>query len=132
MRSLRLASVLLLAILLVRLAPAGDEVQSTKSGKGVECPHCHHICQSSCETAKEKKHAWDMKVEPLCIPKCRFPWHSHALSKGGKDCCEGADCAKVRYVRKLVKREYECEVCKQKWTAVCADCGKATGEQSGK
>jgi hypothetical protein len=89
-------------------ARAGDCIHD------IECPECHHVCKFSVEKEKEKHHCWKIKIEPVCIPRVKFPWES---------CCKPPKCAKMKYVRKLEKHEYECEVCKYKWTPECAACG---------
>ncbi len=77
----------------------------------VVCPNCY--CELKHEVEKEKKYCWNIECKAICIPKVKFPW---------EDCCAPPKCAKMKYVNVLKKKEYECEVCKYKWEAVCDKC----------
>jgi hypothetical protein len=72
------------------------------------CPNCKAYCTFEWEKASEAKHCWCVAHKAICIPKITFPW---------EDCCE-PKCARVKWVKRLKKLEYECEHCKCKWTAV--------------
>jgi hypothetical protein len=119
----------------------------------VQCPQCDHTCKFSVDTDKEAKHCYDSECEPICIPKVVFPWqkkkaccNSCNSCAGGCDACAGTGCdgscgggskccnynngACIRYVNKLKKYEYECEVCKYKWEAI-RGCGNGCGSCAG-
>lgn len=79
------------------------------------CPECGcKTCVATPETTKVKKHCWEVECKDICIPRFRWPWES---------CCEPA-CARVKTVKVLKKKEYECEKCGYKWTvqSVCEPC----------
>ena len=89
------------------------------------CPQCH--CEVTTEEGKVKKHCYEVECEQICIPRVRIPWHllGQAFSNRSKcDTCNTGDCSQkpcgeVRTIRVLKKKEYECKVCKYKWTPVC-------------
>ena len=101
------------------------------------CPKCH--CEVTIEEEKVKKHCYEVEHEQVCIPKVRIPWHRFTLHKchcKGKctcgkrchqPCLDLPCCFKVRTIRVLKKEEYECKVCKCKFTPVCVDCGCDAG-----
>ena len=107
------------------------------------CPQCH--CEVTKEEGKVKKHCYEVECKQICIPKVRIPWHllGQAFSNGSKcdtgDCdagdCSQKPCGEVRTIRVLKKKEYECKVCKCKWTAVCneggCDAGSADVDEGG-
>ncbi|MCO6459211.1 MAG: hypothetical protein J5I93_28210, partial [Pirellulaceae bacterium] len=108
MMRISLLAVLVALALGVRSSLAGDCVCD------VQCPQCQHVCKFEFDKDTVDKHCWKVKIEPVCVPPIKWPW---------EPCCSPPrKCAKVRYVKKLVKHEYECEVCKCKWTPVCAGC----------
>lgn len=87
------------------------------------CPKCNYVCEFSVDKAKEKKHCYEVQCKTICIPPLTFPWQSgHAC---GKDiACRGTTrCGRVKFVRVLVKQEYECTRCKHTWKAVRVKCG---------
>ena len=94
------------------LLGAGRLTEASECGCEVQCPCCDHVCTLTCESSKEGKHCWEVECKPICVPCIRFPWDK---------CCK-PKCAKIKYVKVLVKREYECEQCKYKWTPVCQGC----------
>ncbi|MCR4413803.1 MAG: hypothetical protein NUV77_15390 [Thermoguttaceae bacterium] len=100
------------------------------------------VCQIVCGTQKIKKHCWCIESEEFCplLPgrpdggSCR----DCAEGCGGTGCCgqcgEGCkkyvtpQCGRPKTVKKLVKKEYECEVPQYKCVVkyLCGDCcGKA-------
>jgi hypothetical protein len=81
----------------------------------VVCPKCNHHCKLDIEKVKEATPCFEVECEAICIPHVKLPWH---------DCCDPPRCARTRLVNVLVEKEYECEVCKYKWTPVCCEkCG---------
>lgn len=121
MRQLGLLIVFSVAMLAGRAATAGDGCCS-------RCPSCDYVCEMSVDHSPEKKSCWKIEYKPVCIPKVTFPWQSRGCGcdkgKGGKggDCCNGCNGSKLKYVKVLVKHEYECPSCKCKFTPV--PCGK--------
>lgn len=105
------------------------------SAKNLVCPQCH--CEVTTEEGKVTKHCYEIECEQICIPKVRIPWHLlgqkfSRKSKCDTGGCETPDCSpppcgKVRTIRVLKKKEYECKVCKCKWTPVCNEGGCDTG-----
>jgi hypothetical protein len=110
----------------------------------VTCPRCQQCCTLDVKSETEEKSCWEVKCEQICIPRVVFPWQNRkALRHGGcadcsarcDDCDSGCDAcvgkcgkcsvvhngARVRTVRKLHKRTYECPTCKYEWTP--ASCG---------
>jgi hypothetical protein len=98
---------------------------------------CSLVCCAEVKTVKEKKHCWEVECEPVCIPKVRCPLFSFFTghkadsctgcgTEGCVDDCCDAQCGKVRMVRKLKKKEYECEKQVVEWTVRSANpgCGK--------
>ena len=88
------------------------------------CPQCH--CEVTAEEGKVKKHCYEVECEQICIPKVRIPWHLLGQAFSNRSKCDTADCSQkpcgeVRTIRVLKKKEYECKVCKCKWTPVCND-----------
>jgi hypothetical protein len=83
-------------------------------GKRVHCPRCSEPCYPTVSKDMEKKHCWCVETKTICIPKIRFPWERHSgdccASKDG--CCPQPKCGRTKCVRVLVKKEYECPVCK--------------------
>lgn len=119
------------------------------------CPKCHNCCVLKAECGKEEKSCWEVECEKICIPCVVFPWQKWKAKKNGCgksncECCAGTcdsaaggcdggcddgcgSCcssvnngARVRTVRKLVKKKYECPVCKYKWEPAC--CGNGCGD----
>lgn len=79
----------------------------------VQCPRCKHICKLSVDKEEVDKYCWKIKVEPICIPRIKWPW---------EPCCAPPKCAKVKYIHVLEKHEYECEKCKYEWTPELIPC----------
>ena len=106
------------------LLPGPAPLAGEGRGNGhVCCPACNYVCEFSVEKAKEKKHCYEVECKAICIPPLTFPWQN------GYGCCKDvacpgtARCGKVKFVRVLVKVEYECTRCKHTWTAVRIKCG---------
>lgn len=81
------------------------------------CPQCGcKVCTVEPTKTKEKKHCFNVECKEICIPGIRLPWQ----------CCDAPpNCGKVRTVKVLVKKEYECEKCGWKWSVktVGTSCG---------
>lgn len=112
----------LLAALAMVLATAGWGVADHCGPRG--CPECGcKTCVPTPETKKVKKHCWEVDCKDVCIPKFKWPW---------EPCCSEPRCGRVRSVKVLIKKEYECEECGYKWTVQCVDdCGPAIGKGDG-
>ena len=66
-----------------------------------QCLHGHHaqgVCCPECKTEPNEKSCYCVECEKICIPAVKFPWESCCVRKPGK----------VRVVRKLTKKDYEC------------------------
>jgi hypothetical protein len=80
-----------------------------------------------------EKKCWNVKCEPVCIPKFRWPWECWGKSKGGCDsdtccgdsccgeCCNCAPpkCGKVKTVKVLKQHKYTCKECGYEWDFKC-------------
>jgi hypothetical protein len=99
---------------------AGECQGGKNCGCHVQCPSCRSYCELKIEPGKEKKSCWEVECKPICIPQITFPWQK----------CSEPKCAKVKYIHVLKKHEYECDVCKHKWEAVCDKCGEGTGKSA--
>ena len=105
------------------------------STKTLVCPQCH--CEVTTEEGKVTKYCYEIECEQICIPKIRIPWHllgqkiwcKSQCDTGGCETtgCSPPPCGKVRTIRVLKKKEYECKVCKCKWTPVCNECSCGDG-----
>ncbi len=122
---LQLLAIALVASLAGAPAIAGDHGHDGKGGHGKGshrsfCPHCGDACYPTVVKGTETKHCWNVETKAICIPKVRFPWESNC-GKGcggkacGKDNCVPPKCGRTKYVRVLVKHEYECSTCKYVW-----------------
>ena len=99
------------------------------------CPQCH--CEVTMEEGTVKKHCYEIEYKQICIPKVRIPWHLFGRNCSNRNNCDdgGCDtpgcspqrCGEVRIIRVLKKKQYECKVCKCKWTPVCNDDSCDTG-----
>lgn len=77
------------------------------------CPKCStKVCRPEPTKEKEEKYCWEVECKEICIPHFKWPW---------APCCEPPKCGRVRTVKVLEKKEYECEKCRYKWEIV--DCG---------
>jgi hypothetical protein len=80
------------------------------------CPRCGEVCISTVTVGKEKKYCWEVDTKTICIPKIRFPWER---DRDSKECCKtgclAPKSARTKCVKILLKREYECDVCKYRW-----------------
>jgi hypothetical protein len=81
-------------------------------GKRVHCPQCSEPCYPTVSKDMEKKHCWCVETKTICIPKIRFPWEHSSDCCDSKDGCPPPKCGRTKCVRLLVKKEYECPVCK--------------------
>ena len=119
---------LLTAVSYVQAAPQCD-------GHGCAvCPNCHNGCTFKAECGKEEKSCWEVECEEICIPCVVFPWQKWRARRHGQGACDsctgGCDsCAdscgvcssvnngvRVKTVKKLKKKSYECPKCKYTWT----------------
>jgi hypothetical protein len=127
---------LLLGLVLGLLATTSLSKALADCGGGCcthQCPNCNATCRSKVSEGKEEKHCWDTKCETVCIPRITFPWEKCCTKVGdgccGKCCPAPAPCGKVITVRRLMKHEYECPVCKYSWEV--NDCGGCNGCSGG-
>lgn len=95
------------------------------------CEPCMLVCCPETKIVKEKKHAWDLECEHVCIPKVHCPLfnlfgccsklstccQNCGDSACSGNCCSGqqGSCGKIRTVRKLKKVEFEVEKCVVEW-----------------
>lgn len=108
----------ILALFVVSLSSA------VVSAGDCNCPKCGcKVCVAEPEVKKEKKHCYCTDCKEICIPAARLPWQ----------CCGTPKCAKVRTVKVLIKKEYECEKCGWKWTVktVGSSCGNGCSNCNG-
>ena len=96
---------------------------------GCHCACQRKVCQVVCGTERVTKHCWCVECEEFCapLPGCgpvgQLAASCRACDCGcnpccdgcrGKRCCDGCPvppkCGPVRTKKKLVKKEYECEV----------------------
>ncbi|REJ93380.1 MAG: hypothetical protein DWQ34_10720 [Planctomycetota bacterium] len=74
----------------------------------IECIYC---CRPVVKRETVEKEGFDVECEYICVPGIKWPWQK---------CCEKPSCGKVKKVRKLVKREWECgEKCVWEWELSC-------------
>jgi hypothetical protein len=141
------AFIISIAAALLAASPAVDSVQAAdRCGGARNCGSCGKSdCQVVCEMKTVKKSCWVVECEQFCptlpnCPKWSFCGLSFCGSKKARgscdktaacgDCGKGCNarpmvppkCAKSRTIKKLVKKEYTCEVPVYKCTA-CAGCG---------
>ncbi len=96
----------LFALSMAKATPADD--CCAKPCCAPRCPQCQACCKLTCESSTEKKHCYCLESKAICLPKIQFPWQS---------CC-APKCARVKWVSRLKKVEYECHQCKHKWVAL--------------
>lgn len=90
----------------------------------VRCPRCNWACELQAETVAETEHCWQIESVPICVPRVTFPWEKRCHHCGTRGCtaqtCGLAAAqrkgAKVKCVRRLVKKEYECQRCEYEWS----------------
>ncbi len=126
---LALAAVAMLATTSVLAGkPQLAQCSDCRVGKQVHCPHCSKPCSPTVSKDMETKHCWCVETKTICIPKVRFPWERHQDCCESKNGCPPPKCGRTKCVRVLVKKEYECPVCKYKFDvekdANCAAHGK--------
>jgi len=72
-----------------------------------QCLHGHHAsgaccgpkgCCPECKTEPNEKSCFCIECEEICVPAIKFPWESCCVRKPGK----------VKVVRKLTSKDYEC------------------------
>ncbi len=129
----------LIALAVTAPAAAGDH--GGKGGhlvpKRIWCPRCAAPCEPTVTKGKETRSCWEVETKTICVPRVTFPWEARACGagkksgcksgckgcsgKGGKDLCgpapdcTPAKCGRTKCVNVLMKREYECTVCKYNW-----------------
>ncbi len=133
----------------VRAAECCDGVVNTT------CPRCKSCCTLKVECGKQEKHCWEIECETICIPRVVFPWQVKRAKANGQCCnscatgCDSCDAgcgscgksclkctcvnngARVKKVKKLKKKKYECPACKYEWTPACNCCGNGCGNGCG-
>ncbi len=124
----------------------GPNVCGGETGHGhcrTTCPNCHACCTLKVESGKEEKSCWEIECEEICIPCVVFPWQKWKADRngghasgcpagcdGGHGTCACGSCAKgkcscvnngarVKVVKKLKKKTYECPKCKYEWSPSC-------------
>ena len=112
----------------------GKDDGHSKGGHRAFCPHCGDACYPTVTKGTETKHCWNVDTKAICIPKVRFPWESTCgKGCGGKDCgksnCAPPKCGRTKYVKVLVKHEYECSTCKYSWDVDSYKNGGGKGDQ---
>ncbi len=114
-----------------RSAPAGQRCAGPCQ---TTCPNCHNCCVLKAECGKEEKSCWEVECEEICIPCVVLPWQKWLAKHHGKGSCQSctSGCnacstvnngARVKTVRKLKKKTYECPKCKYKWEPACGGNG---------
>ncbi len=103
------------------------------------CSPCQLVCCAEVKTEKVKKHCWEVECEHICVPRVQCPLLNCLTGNTCEDPCSsrnllgkciGKLCGDVKCVRKLKKKEYECEKCVVEWSVKCASgCGSCTGCQ---
>lgn len=86
----------------------------------VACPHCSSSCTPVVRKEDKTKHCWGIQCKTICIPRVTFPWQKKSKScgcdfhSGSDSCCDcpRPKCGRTKRVRKLMKHEYKCPVCK--------------------
>ena len=122
------------AVAMIAMALSSFQVQPVQAGGCLHgkhhkfcCPKCDCDC-SSCSLEAEvvdvEKKCYEVECKTICIPKVVFPWQKkkHA-SCHSCDSCNGRGCtncvhngARVRKVKVLKTKKYECPECKYTWT----------------
>ena len=132
--------VLLVGAALFASLPALQQLQAAGnhcacSEKSVCCPQCRHCCKLEVSKEDEKKKCFECETKTICIPRIVFPWQnkksqscSSCAACGGKGCnvCRHNG-AKLRCIKVLKSKSYECPQCKYKWTAVPTGCNHCQG-----
>lgn len=98
---------------------------NTAAASCLRCPECNATCcELTLEEKIEKASCYEVKREKICIPNVVFPWQ--------KKCCNprANNGARVRTVKVMTKREYECPKCEYKWEAKDVGCGGGDCEMS--
>ena len=114
---------------------AGNCVQGSQRCHGhcrAICPNCDRCCTFNAECGKEEKECYEVECVEICIPRVVFPWQKQrSCGHGGCDSCDGGcgkcsrvnNGARVKTVKKLKKKTYECPACKYEWTPARYGCG---------
>jgi len=149
MRALGVFLTMAACLAFVEQAPAADccGTPNCCAQCGCRCACQRKVCQVVCGTEKITKHCWCVECEEFCAP---MPGCGLLAAKWGAcrdcccggcsdDCCHGTccenctvppRCGPVRSRKKLVKKEYECEVpvykCVVKY--LCPSCCEASCE----
>lgn len=129
MRSRTMLTVALVAVALLSGLPVFRPLQAANDGcsrQSVRCPKCCHSCRLEVSQDSESKKCFECETKTICIPRVVFPWQNKKSCKspGGCVACGGKGCtvcrhngAKVRRVKVLKTKSYECPRCKYKWMA---------------
>lgn len=114
---------LVLALAAIFILPPAAQAGEPHDRHGT-CAHgdCDGRCEeyASCRVdvsrEKVKKHCWEVKCEQICIPPIQFPWQKcHQCGSKSCNCEQPTGCGRVITVRRLVRREFECNECKYDW-----------------
>ena len=82
-----------------------------KPGYSAGGAECVCFCRPGARQETVTKECFEVECEYICIPGIRFPW---------QNCCEPPSCGKVRRVRRLTSREYECGTrTVWEWEVIC-------------
>lgn len=112
--------------------------KETEKEKQPECMHCgarcglEAVCVCECGTKKKPKTEYEVKCDPICVPRCSgLPWPFSLCRHGGgcTDCPTDACRAWVRQRKTLVKetKDEEVSTIERKVKYVCCRCS-ATGK----
>lgn len=79
-----------------------------------QCGLCSDKCATcclECKTEDEERSYYDIECKQVCVPRVVFPWQKNK-------CCDSCknNGARVRCVKQLKKKKYDCPVCVYKWT----------------
>jgi hypothetical protein len=97
-------------------ALAGEACHQAKRSQCSCCPKCGEACYPTVSVGKEKRHCWEVDTKTICIPRVRFPWEKDCGDKGCcKTECAQPKCGRTKCVNVLLKRTYECDICKYRW-----------------
>ena len=110
-----LALILVACLAFASDSRAGESAPPCDSCKPAGCcataMECIYCCRPVMKREKIERECFEVKCEYICIPGIKWPWQK---------CCEKPSCGKVKKVRKLSKREYECgEKCVWDWELSC-------------
>ncbi|MGB7344346.1 MAG: hypothetical protein WBD20_09040 [Pirellulaceae bacterium] len=107
------------------------------------CPKCNHVCKLTAEKVDVEKSCFEVESDYICIPKVVFPWQRPA-KRSCNTCtsCDGSGCkscsacpnngAKIRKIKVLKTKKYECPECEYTWSAEEAGgCGCSSGNCAG-